>query len=72
MHRIIIQKLCICFFSVIAAFTLGGCTVGINDVDGNNAPTPATVTVNAGNVTNDSREPSRLQSIQDKVSVQHR
>jgi len=73
MHRINIQKLCMCFvFSGIATFTMVGCTVGINDVDGNNAPIPDPAVVNAGNVTNDSREPSRLQSIQDKVSVQHR
>ena len=73
MHLKNIQKLCMLFvLAATAAFTMGGCTEGKIVVDGTNAPTLTTGTVIASDVTNDNKQPSRLQSIQDKVSVQHR
>ena len=73
MHRINIQKLCMLFvLAATAAFTLEGCPASNNGIDGINAPTPTIKTVDASNVTSGNKQPSRLQSIQDKVSVQHR
>lgn len=73
MNRKNIQKLCMFFvLPATAAFTLWGCSVGKNGVDGNNTPTPTTKTVNASNFTNANRELNRLHIVQDRMSVQHR
>ena len=67
MNRKNIHTLCMLLvLAATAAFTLGGCT------EGNNPPTSTTKTVNANNATNDNEQPSRLHTVQDKVSVQHR
>jgi hypothetical protein len=73
MQRKSINKLCM--FIVLAAtlsLTLVGCTEDKIVFDGNNATALSRVVANANNFTLDNKEPSRLQGLQDRVSVQHR